>query len=78
MAPTSAESDAPQTICIKPSNAEALPAFLLKGASAIAVAFGTSKPRQNKKVNSKDIKVIKVIKARKYAVSINTETPIKI
>src|ERR1700728_1392005 len=38
--PTPAETTAPMLSCRNPSNAEALPAFLLKGAIAIAAAFG--------------------------------------
>src|SRR6202012_3745164 len=50
---TPTEANAPIPICKAPSKAEALPAFLLKGASARAAAFGLVKPRQVKKRNRK-------------------------
>ena len=38
--PTPDEMNAPKPICKNPSNAEALPAFLVNGERAIAAAFG--------------------------------------
>ena len=46
--PTPVEAKAPMPICIKPSSADALPIFLLNGASAIAAAFGKAMPQNGK------------------------------
>ena len=53
--------EAPKIIWIKPIIALALPAFLSKGASAIAVVFGTKSPNENKNVTSIAIKIGNVI-----------------
>ena len=52
---TPPDANAPTPICVAPNNAEALPAFLLKGASDNAAAFGLVNPRQAKKANSMTI-----------------------
>ena len=46
------EARAAIPICVQPNKAEALPIFLLKGASARAVAFGFEIPTQDKAVKS--------------------------
>ena len=46
---------APQPICKAPINAEALPAFLEKGAIERAEEFGKLKPKQHKKINIQPI-----------------------
>ena len=52
---TPTDANAPTPICVAPNNAEALPAFLLKGASDNAAAFGLVNPRHAKKTNSSTI-----------------------
>jgi hypothetical protein len=50
---TPKEANAPNPICTAPINAEALPAFLLKGARDKAEVFGLVKPRQHRNKKSK-------------------------
>src|SRR5258708_38419772 len=52
-APMPTEANAPIPICIAPRRAEALPAFLEKGARDRAAALGLVKPRQAKKTKIK-------------------------
>ena len=47
--PMPVEMSAPAPACIDPSNAEALPASLEKGASPSAAAFGAVSPMESKK-----------------------------
>ncbi len=46
--PTPVEANAPMPICRKPSTADALPTFLLKGASAMAAALGYAIPQNGR------------------------------
>lgn len=52
---TPTDANAPTPICVAPNNAEALPAFLLNGASDKAAAFGFVNPTQAKNTNNMTI-----------------------
>ena len=62
---TKAEVIVPTPICIAPSNAEAVPAFLLKGARDNAEEFGKVKPWQQRKIKLKKIVLNKSITPNK-------------
>lgn len=53
--PTPEEIIPPTPICIKPSNADAVPAFFVNGESAIAAAFGYVSPEH---INRKKRKIM--------------------
>lgn len=53
--PTPADASAPIPICRKPIKAEALPAFLPKGASASDVACGDKMPMHERKAKKRII-----------------------
>lgn len=52
---TSADVKAPMPNCIAPMRAEALPAFVVKGAIESAEEFGNVKPWQLRKINMRKI-----------------------
>ena len=68
------DAKAPKPICVAPINAEALPAFFLKGWSDKAAVLGLVSPRQDKKINKSTIvchklKIFNVAPATKISVT---------
>src|SRR5687768_9957076 len=53
--PTPLEASAATPICVQPSNADALPMFLTKGANASALAFGLINPTQVRQMKNMPI-----------------------
>ena len=78
--PKSNEVKAPKPICTAPINAEALPAYLEKGASAKADVFGAVNPTQAKIINKNIINsgsVIQVFKIKSKNIKAVTVCTIK-